>query len=110
MLSVLCIHDEKTRKLIGDPMNKADIITAIAGEMGVTKVAAQKVVEIVLEQMSSALVAGDRVSLMGFGSLKPVNRVARTYTDVQSGKKEQADAYKTITFNPSTELKALINK
>jgi len=91
-------------------MNKTDLIAAVASDMGTTKVQAQKVVESVLEQMSSALASGKGISLMGFGSLKQANRAARTYTDLQSGKSAQAKAYKTITFKPSIELKALINK
>ena len=49
-------------------MNKADLISAVAAEAGLSKVDAKKAVEAFVSTVTKALKEGDKVSLIGFGT------------------------------------------
>lgn len=49
-------------------MNKADLISAVAAEAGLSKVDAKKAVEAFVSTVTKALQEGDKVSLIGFGT------------------------------------------
>ena len=49
-------------------MNKADLIAAMAAESGLSKVDSKKALDAFLGATSKALKAGNRVTLVGFGS------------------------------------------
>ncbi len=60
-------------------MNKADLINAIAAEAGVSKAEAKKALDAVISNISNALAAGDKVTLVGFGTFSVSARGARGY-------------------------------
>ena len=49
-------------------MNKAELIAAIAAKTGDTKKTAEATVNAFIETVTNALVEGDKVQLVGFGS------------------------------------------
>ncbi|CAM5416435.1 Integration host factor subunit beta [Streptomyces microflavus] len=57
-------------------MNKAQLVEAIADKVGGRQQAADAV-DAVLDAIVRAVVAGDRVSVTGFGSFEKVDRPAR---------------------------------
>lgn len=58
-------------------MNKADLISAVAAEAGLSKVDAKKAVEAFVSTVTKALQEGDKVSLIGFGTFSVAERSAR---------------------------------
>ncbi|MGM0787705.1 MAG: HU family DNA-binding protein, partial [Thermodesulfobacteriota bacterium] len=58
-------------------MNKADLVNEVAKVVS-TKKEAQAAVDCVLQTVTKALSKGDSVTLVGFGTFKPVKREART--------------------------------
>ena len=58
-------------------MNKADLISAVAAESGLSKADAKKAVEGVVSAVSNALKSGDKVSLVGFGTFSVVEKAER---------------------------------
>ena len=59
-------------------MNKAELISAIAAEAGLTKADAKKSVDAIVAVVTKALKAGDKVTLVGFGTFAVSKRAART--------------------------------
>ena len=58
-------------------MNKTELIDKIAAGAGLTKVDAKKALEATVEAIKGALVAGDKVQLVGFGtSRSPLVKVS----------------------------------
>ena len=49
-------------------MNKADLIDALGKDTGLSKIKAEEIVELLFDEMSNALAAGDRVEIRGFCS------------------------------------------
>lgn len=67
-------------------MNKADLISAVAAEAGLSKVDAKKAVEAFVSTVTKALQEGDKVSLIGFGHsllLKEVQEQVSTHPQKQ---------------------------
>ena len=58
-------------------MNKTELIAAVAENAGMSKKDGEKAVNAVLEAITGALVAGDKVQLVGFGTFD-VNRCCCT--------------------------------
>ena len=58
-------------------MNKTELIAAVAQEAEMTKKDAEKAVKAVLDVVSNALVKGDKVQLIGFGTFEVRQRKAR---------------------------------
>ena len=56
-------------------MNKADLISAVAAEAGLSKVDAKKAVEAFVSTVTKALQEGDKVSLIGFGTFSVAEEV-----------------------------------
>lgn len=59
-------------------MNKSELIDALAAKTDVTKAAAGKSIEALLEIITAAVANGDDVALIGFGTFKASSRAART--------------------------------
>lgn len=85
-------------------MNKADLINAIAAEAGISKAEAKKALEAVVENISNALVAGDKVALVGFGTFSVAERAARQGVNPATGKPIQIEAKKIAKFKAGAEL------
>ena len=58
-------------------MNKAELIASVAEKSNMTKKAASDAVEAVFASISEALAAGDKVTIVGFGTFEVRDRKAR---------------------------------
>jgi DNA-binding protein HU-beta len=90
-------------------MNKAELIDAIASQSGLSKVDAKKALDGFVAATSEAMKAGDRISLVGFGSFSVSNRAARTGRNPQTGKEIAIAAKNVIRFKAGAELSANVN-
>jgi DNA-binding protein HU-beta len=90
-------------------MNKAELIDAIASESGLSKVDAKKALDGFVNATSKAMKAGDKISLVGFGSFSVSNRAARTGRNPQTGKEIKIAAKNVVRFKAGAELSATVN-
>ncbi len=58
-------------------MNKADLIEAVAIKCDISKLAAQRAVDAMIDTITNALQNGKEVQLLGFGTFSVVERAAR---------------------------------
>ena len=91
-------------------MNKADLIAAIAAKTGDTKKAAEATVNAFVETVTDALVKGDKVQLVGFGSFEVRKRAARKGRNPQTKEEIKIPASKAPVFKAGKALKDLVNK
>ncbi|MBP3785253.1 MAG: HU family DNA-binding protein [Bacteroidaceae bacterium] len=89
-------------------MNKTELVNAIAAGAGISKVDAKKALEAAVEAVTKTLKKGDKVALIGFGTLSVVKRDARTGVNPATGKKIQIAARKTVKFKAGAELAAAV--
>ena len=85
-------------------MNKTELIDKIAGKAQITKVDAKKALEAATEAIKEALVAGDKVALIGFGTFSVNERPAREGINPATKEKIQIPAKKVAKFKASAEL------
>ena len=91
-------------------MNKAELITAISEEAGLTKKDAEKALDAFTDTVSKALAAGDKAQLVGFGTFETTKRAAREGRNPQSGKTVKIAASVAPKFKAGKALKDIVNK
>lgn len=89
-------------------MNKAGLVGKIAGDTGLAKRDARNVVDAVVETVTDALVTGQKVTLVGFGSFDVIQRKARRGRNPQTGEELQIPARKVPRFRPGNSLRERI--
>ena len=88
-------------------MNKADLVAKIADDAEITRTQAEKVLSTVIAETIAALKAGDKVTLVGFGTFSAVARAARTGRNPQTGATIKIAAKTNGKFTPGKDLKDL---
>lgn len=91
-------------------MNKTELIDKIAEGAGLTKADAKKALEATTAAIKDALVAGDKVALIGFGTFSVNERPAREGINPATKEKIQIAAKKVAKFKAGAELADAINK
>jgi len=66
-------------------MNKSELIDAVAGKADLTKAAAGRAVEAVLDAVVETVAKGDSVSVIGFGTFEARKRAARNGKNPKTG-------------------------
>ena len=89
-------------------MNKGDLIDAISGRLGGKKPATEAV-NAVLETIQSAVAAGDKVAITGFGVFEKSERPARTARNPATGATIEVPKSSVPKFRPGADFKALVN-
>ncbi|HEB98107.1 MAG TPA: HU family DNA-binding protein [Thiotrichales bacterium] len=90
-------------------MNKTELIEAVAEAADLSKAAAGRAVEAVLDSVTQALKQGDSVSLVGFGTFEVRERAARTGRNPRTGETMQIPASKAPAFKAGKALKDAVN-
>jgi len=91
-------------------MNKSDLVAKIAAGAGLTKVQAEKALDSFVQETTAAIKAGDKVTLVGFGTFSAVTRAARTGRNPATGKEIKIAAKTNGKFAPGKALKDLTAK
>lgn len=90
-------------------MNKSDLVEAMAADAGISKAAAAKALDSLMNNVKSTLKDGGKLALVGFGSFTVKERAARTGRNPQTGATINIAARKVVAFKPGSELKDAVN-
>jgi len=91
-------------------VNKTELVANVAEKAGLTKKDAEKALGAVIESIEEALVEGDKIQLIGFGTFEVKDRAARTGRNPQTGKEIKIAASKNPVFKAGKALKDAVNK
>ncbi len=91
-------------------MKKVELVEAVAKKTGLTKADATRALDATLEVVTKALVKGDKVPLVGFGTFGVSKRAAREGRNPQTGATVKIPARKAVTFKAGSALKEAVNK
>ena len=86
-------------------MNKAELITAIADELKLTKRSVEEIINLFCETVVATLSDGEEVKLTGFGTFEIRKRKERRGVSPQTGVENVIPSGRTIVFKPSKLLK-----
>lgn len=90
-------------------MNKTELVDAVAKSADISKAAANKAVDAVVESVTEALQKGDKVTLIGFGTFEVRERSARTGRNPRTGEEIKIKASKIPAFKAGKKLKDAVN-
>lgn len=90
-------------------MTKLELISSVAEKAEMTKKDAESAVNAVFASISSALMSGDKVSIIGFGTFDVRDRAARKGRNPQTGAEITIPAKKSIAFKAGKNFKEAVN-
>ena len=90
-------------------MNKTELIEIVAKEANLKKKDADAAVSAVLYAIEKALIDGDKVQLIGFGTFEVKGRSAKSGRNPATGETIQIAASKQIKFSAGKTIKDKIN-
>lgn len=89
-------------------MNKTELVNSVAEKAGISKKDADKAVAAVVDSIVEALKAGDKVSLVGFGTFEVHERNARTGLNPRTKEKIEIPATKVPAFKAGATFKTAV--
>lgn len=90
-------------------MNKSELTEAVASSADLSKAAAAKVVDSVIEAVTNSLKSGEQVAIAGFGTFLVRDRSARTGRNPRTGELMEIKASKVPSFKAGKALKDAVN-
>lgn len=91
-------------------MTKAEFVNAIAEKGGYTKKDAEKALATVTAAITDVLLAGDKITLVGFGTFEVRERQAKTGINPLTKKAIKIPAKKVPAFKAGSALKEAVAK
>lgn len=86
-------------------MSKRDFVKAVAENAGLTKKDADAAVKAVTQVIIEQVAAGDKISLVGFGTFESGTRAARQGRNPQTGEPMDIPETKVPKFKPGRTFK-----
>jgi len=90
-------------------VNKQELIENIAGSADITKAAAGRALDSMIDSITGSLKNGDSVVLVGFGTFSVRDRAARIGRNPQTGEEIQIAAARVPAFKAGKALKDAVN-
>ena len=86
------------------------MVNAVAEKAGLSKKDAEKVINATVDSITAALVAGDKVQLVGFGAFEVKTRAARQGRNPRTKETITIPASKSPVFKAGKALKDAVSK
>ncbi len=109
-LSTIIDKSHNNQQIISKIMNKTELIDKIAAGAGITKVDAKKALDATIVAIKDALVAGDKVQLVGFGTFAVKEQPAREGINPATKEKITIAAKKVAKFKAGADLVDAVNE
>jgi DNA-binding protein HU-beta len=90
-------------------VNKSELIDSLASRLSIGKREAQETLDEVLDAITRAVVAGEKVAITGFGIFEKVERGARTARNPRTGATVKVKKTSVAKFRPGADLKAFVS-
>jgi len=91
-------------------MKKIDLIELLSKENSINRSEAKHSVEIILEEISLAVISGKGVEVRGFGGFQKRHRKGRIGINPKTGEKTEVSEKFVPFFKPGKLLKEAVNK
>jgi DNA-binding protein HU-beta len=86
-------------------MTKADLVAKVAADAGITRLVAEKAVNSLVAVVTEALAAGEKITLVGFGTFEVAQRSAREGRNPRTGQTLKIPPSKVVKFRVGSKLK-----
>lgn len=85
-------------------MNKSELISSMAEQTGLSKTDARKALDAFMNCVENALINGDKVSLVGFGTFSTIDKNERKGINPATKAEILIPAKKAVKFKPGADL------
>ena len=89
-------------------MNKQELVSAMVKDSSITKLETVKFIDSLIEVISAGLKAGDKITLVGFGTFKTQIKKEKKGRNPKTGKEIIIPKKKVAKFVPGKQLKELV--
>ena len=90
-------------------LTRADLSDAVHNEIGLSRADSAQLVELVLDEICSALVKGQNVKISSFGTFMLRDKGRRIGRNPKTGKEVPIEPRRVLTFRPSQLMRDRIN-
>lgn len=90
-------------------VTRADLSEAVYQEVGLSRNESSDLVESVLDEISTCLIAGENVKISSFGSFLVRDKRGRIGRNPKTGEEVPIEPRRVLTFRPSQVLRERIN-
>lgn len=90
-------------------MFKPELIEVMSQSMGTNKKEAEKALNAFIDAVKNAVIEGDRVQIVGFGTFEVTERSERMGRNPKTGESLLVPASKGFKFKPAKALKDTVN-
>ena len=91
-------------------LTRADLSEAVYNEIGLSRVESYEMLEAVLDEVSTALVAGEEVKLSSFGTFSVRQKSGRIGRNPKTGEEVPITPRRVLSFRASHVMKDRINE
>jgi integration host factor subunit alpha len=91
-------------------MTKADLADRLYEKVGLPKKEATAIVETLFDSMKNILSEGESIKITGFGTFLVRKKNARRGRNPKTGDELEIEQRRVVTFKPSLQFKALVEK
>lgn len=91
-------------------MNKSELIEALVAKTDMSKAAAGRALDALLETITTTVAKKQDVTLVGFGTFKAIKRAARKGKNPRTGEALKIAATTVPKFTPGATFKAAVAK
>ncbi|MEL6765972.1 MAG: integration host factor subunit alpha [Pseudomonadota bacterium] len=95
--------------MAGNTLTRADLTEAVYREIGLSRNESADLVELILEEISGALVRGEHVKISSFGTFAVRDKGPRIGRNPKTGEEVPIDPRRVLVFRPSHIMKERIN-
>ncbi len=89
-------------------MNKAELAEQVSNKTGLTKRASREAIAVIISVITDCLWRQEKVTLVGFGSFKVMQREARRGRNPRTGQTIEIPAKKVPKFRPGKGLREAV--
>lgn len=90
-------------------MTRAELILKVAEKAEVDRKVAERVIAVTFETIKGALIEGDKVQVLGFGTFENRTRAPRKGRNPRTGEEIEIKASKLPSFKAGKTLKEAVN-
>lgn len=96
--------------MAGKTITRADLCEAVYQKVGLSRTESAELVEMVIDEISNRIVAGETVKLSSFGSFHVRSKGQRIGRNPKTGQEVPISPRKVLIFKPSNVLKQRLNE
>ena len=89
-------------------MNKAELVEKVSNQTGLTRKTSREAIDAVISALTDCLGREEKVTLVGFGTFRVMERKARKGVNPQTRKTIQIPAKKVPKFRPGKGLREAV--